>query len=253
MYAVIQPALGSLAKKLSRKAVLGAVFFLPAARRRRIERWWRGREQHGKLKRADCVVVSFGKSGRTWLRVLLSRVYQVKHGLPEHYLIGFDNLHRINRAVPRIFFTHDTYLADYTGHADKSRDYAGRKVILLVRHPADVAVSQFHQWRHRMRPGKKALNRYPAHGEEVGIFDFVAREEAGLAKAIAFLNAWAAAIPRIPDILIVRYEALRARPEQTLAEILAFIGTPGSEAEVREAVRFASFENMKRKEAARGF
>jgi hypothetical protein len=29
-----------------------------------------------------------------------------------------------------------------------------------------------------MRPHKKALNRYPDHGEEVAIFDFVARREA---------------------------------------------------------------------------
>ena len=34
-------------------------------------------------------------------------------------------------------------------------------------------------------------------------------------------------MPRLPDLLVVRYEDLRARPEQTLAGLLAFMGTPG--------------------------
>lgn len=251
--ALIQPALSSLWKKLSRKTVLALLFFLPEAKKHTLQRWLRGREQLWTLRKADCVVVSFGKSGRTWLRVLLSRVYQVKHGLPEHYLISFSNLNLANRSIPKIFFTHDNYLKDYSKHADSKVDYRDKKVVLLARHPADVAVSQYHQWRYRMRPHKKALNRYPDHGEEVAIFDFVARREAGLAKVIDFLNGWAQEIPRIPNLLVVRYEDLRTQPEQTLGRILSFMGTPGSEAEIREAVAFASFENMKKLESGKAF
>ena len=243
----------TIVKQLMRFLLLCSIFFLPAQRKIAIERRWRGREQLAKLRLADCTIVSFGKSGRTWLRVLLSRFYQIRHGLPERALIGFDNLHRRNRAIPKIFFTHDNYLKDYTGHHDSKVDYYGRKVVLLVRHPADVAVSQYHQWRHRMRPGKKALNAYPEHGEEISIFDFVARQEAGLRKVIDFMNGWAEEMPRLQDLLVVRYEDLRARPEERLGEILAFIGTPGGEEQVREAVAFASFENMRRLEQKRTF
>jgi hypothetical protein len=49
--------------------------FLGKERNLLLERWLRGREDWRKLRLADAVVVSFGKSGRTWLRVLLSRVY----------------------------------------------------------------------------------------------------------------------------------------------------------------------------------
>jgi hypothetical protein len=243
----------TILKKLLRFLMLGSIFFLPAERKIAIERRWRGREQLAKLKRADCVIVSFGKSGRTWLRVLLSRFYQIRHGLSERALIGFDNLHRKNRAIPKIFFTHDNYLKDYTGNRDSKADYHGKKIVLMVRHPADVAVSQYYQWRHRMRPGKKALNAYPDHGEEVPIFDFVARREAGLRKVVDFMNGWAEEMPRLESVLVVRYEDMRARPEATLGEILAFIGTPGSEQQVREAVAFASFENMRRLEQKRTF
>lgn len=243
----------AIVKQLMRFLMRCSIFYLPSERKIVIERRWRGREQLAKLRLADCVVVSFGKSGRTWLRVLLSRFYQIRHGLPERALIGFDNLHRRNRAIPKIFFTHDNYLKDYTGNRDSKVDYHGRKVVLLVRHPADVAVSQYHQWRHRMRPGKKALNAYPRHGEEVSTFEFVARRDAGLAKVIDFMNGWAREMPRLEDLLLVRYEDMRAHPEAALREILEFIGTPGTEEEIREAIAFASFENMRRLEQKRTF
>ena len=115
MLAVVLPALSSVSKRLQRWAVLTPLFFLPSERKIRLERWIRGREQAEKLRRADVTVVSFGKSGRTWLRVMLSRAFQVKHGLSDRLLIGFDNFHLRNRAIPKIFFTHDNYLKDYTG------------------------------------------------------------------------------------------------------------------------------------------
>jgi Sulfotransferase domain len=249
MRAVLGPARAVVMKKLSRFFVLTPLFFLPQEKKNGIERWLRGREQYRKLRRADCVIVSFGKSGRTWLRVMLSRFYQIRHGLSEGHLIGFDNLHLRNRAIPKIFFTHDNYTKDYTGNLDSKADYAGKKVVLLVRHPADVAVSQYYQWQYRMKPNKVALNRYPERGRDIGIFDFVTREYAGLTRTIDFMNGWAGEAGRSDDLLVVRYEDMRARPEQILGQILAFIGTPGAEDEIREAAAFASFENMRKMEA----
>jgi hypothetical protein len=247
------PWLQSVLKKLTRVLVRGATAFLDSRRRIAVERRVRGWEQCRKLRRADAVVVSYGKSGRTWLRVMLSRFYQVRHGLPERMLIGFDNLHRRRREIPRIFFTHDNYLKDYTGHRDSKVDYRGRPVVLLVRHPGDVAVSQYFQWRFRMKRSKKALNEYPGHGEDVDLVDFLMRPGAGLPKIVEFMNAWAREVPANPRLLVVRYEDLRAAPEATLARILERIGTPGSTEEIAEAVRFASFENMRRLEERRTF
>jgi hypothetical protein len=253
MKALLLPAIETILKRLTRFVVFVPMMFRPQDERVRVERRLRGREHAQKLARADCIIVSFGKSGRTWLRVMLARFYQVRHGLAERHLLGVDHLHLCDPAIPRIFFTHDNYLKDYTGHADSKVDYYGKKVVLLVRHPADVAVSQYHQWRYRMRPNKKTLNAYPEHGEEVDIAEFVIERAAGLRKVIDFMNGWARELPRLPDLLMVRYEDLRARPEPTLAEILRFIGTPGTADEVHNAVAFGSFENMQRMEARRTF
>jgi hypothetical protein len=240
-------------KKLTRFLVLGLLFFLPREKKIRIDRWLRGKEEFRKLRLADCVIVSFGKSGRTWVRVMLSRFYQVKHGLSARHLIGFDNLHRKNPAIPKLFFTHDNYIKDYTGNRDTKADFYDKKVVLLVRDPFDTAVSQFFQWKYRMRPGKKALNQYPQHGSDTSVFDFAMDEDAGLPKIIDYLNLWASESSKIKDLLIVRYEDLRTDTAQALERIVNFIGTPGSEAEIREAVNFASVENMRQMEAKKTF
>jgi hypothetical protein len=104
-----------------------------------------------------------------------------------------------------------------------------------------------------MRPHKKTINGYPAHGSEVSIFDFVARHEAGLAKVIEFMNEWARELPRLHRLLIVRYEDMRADPAGELRRIAEFAGTPATDGEIEEAVRFASFENMRALEQRRTF
>jgi hypothetical protein len=224
--------------------------FLPKERTRRLERWLRGREDYRKLRLADAVVVSFGKSGRTWLRVLLSRIFQLQHGLDERAVLGFDNLHYRTGAVPKILFTHDNYLKDYTNRRDSKADFYDRKVIFLARDPRDVAVSQYFQWKYRMKPNKKDINAYPIR--ELAPFDFVT-SEAGLPKVIDFMNLWAREAPRIKEFMVVRYEDLRARPEDTLRRLLEFLGTPATEAQIADAVAFASYDNMKQMEQQRVF
>jgi len=235
-----------LVKKLTRELVMLLLFFLPRERKTAVERWLRGREDFRKLQQADCVVVSFGKSGRTWVRVMMSRVYQLKHGLSERHMLSFDNLHHKHPAIPKVFFTHDNYLRDYTGHHHHKRDYAGRKVVLLVRHPADVAVSQFFQWKYRMRPVKQRINDYPEG--EVDIRDFVLGDKAGLPKIIHWMNLWAEALRELDQVLVVRYEDLRKDPGGELARIMEFIGTPAEATEIRGAVEYAAYENMKKLE-----
>ena len=242
----------NILEKAPRFGLAGLGFWLPRERRRRAERWLRGFEQCSKLERADAVIVSFGKSGRTWVRVLISRVYQLHYRLRKDALLGFDNLHRKNRSIPRIFLTHDNYVQDYSGNRDNKRDYYGKRVILLVRSPQDVAVSQYFQWKFRMRPGKKSLNDYPEHGAEISPYEF-AMSQAGLQKIIDFMNLWAAEKDRIADLLIVRYEDLRADTAGVFARIMRFLGAPEDDAAIRGAVEYASVENMRKLEQKRVF
>jgi hypothetical protein len=239
----------SILKKISREVIMALVFFLPQERRIRLERWLRGREESRRLQRADVAVVSFGKSGRTWLRVMISRYYQLVFGIPERVLLGFENYHRRDSAIPKIFFTHDNYIKDYTGEFDSKSVFYAKKVVLLVRNPKDIAVSQYFQWQHRMRPAKKILNRYPPHGAEVSAYDFVMDPNCGLPEIIAYLNLWARDAERIEHLLIVRYEDMRSDTEATLRRVMEFMNGSAPDAEaVSGAVEYASVENMRKLE-----
>ncbi len=248
----IPPMYQTAVKKLSRLLVRKSVFFLPEDRQIAIERRHRGREQFGKLEKADTTIVSHGKSGRTWLRVMLSRIYQQRHGLPEGSLISFDDFHRRNKAIPKIFFTHDNYLRDYTGSTTAAADYGGRRVLMLVRHPADVTVSQFFQWKHRMRVEKKGLLGYPDHGEDVPLFDFMMKPEWGLERVMHFMNFWARDFGVLDPFALTRYEDLRRDPELELGRVMEFLGTPATTEEIREAVDFGSVEKMRKREEQSG-
>ncbi len=243
----------TIIEKIDRLLIVKAAFFLPKEQKIRLERWLRGKQEFRKLQQADAVIVSFGKSGRTWLRVLLSRFYQLQYGLSEHQLIGFDNLHRNNVYIPQLFFTHANYIKDYTNNRNSQADFYTSKVVLLVRNPLDVAVSQFFQWKYRMRAGKKALNKYPAHGSDMDIFDFVMAQDTGLTAIIDYLNGWANEADQMYKLLIVRYEDLHSDTADTLNTIVNFIGTPGSRQHVDAAVSFASADNMRQMEQKRTF
>ena len=228
---------------------MALIFWLPGARRVRVERWLRGREETRRLARADVVVVSFGKSGRTWLRVMISRYYQLLYSIPERVLLGFENYHRRNPEIPKVFFTHDNYIKDYTGEFDSKASFYAKKVVLLVRNPKDIAVSQYFQWQHRMRPAKKKLNKYPPHGTEVPAWDFVMDENVGLPGIIDYLNLWAREAEQVEDLLIVRYEDMRSDTAAVLARVMEFInGTDANDEAVSKAVEYSSVENMRKLE-----
>ena len=239
----------SIFKKLSRELAVALAFFLPEARRIRFERWLRGREEARRLQRADVAIVSFGKSGRTWLRVMISRYYQLVYGIPERALLGFDNYHRRDASIPKIFFTHDNYIKDYTGEYDSKASFYGKKVVLMVRNPKDIAVSQYFQWQHRMRPVKKKLNQYPPHGADVSAYDFVMDPNCGLPDIIAYLNLWAREAERVERLLVVRYEDMRSDPNKTLRRVMEFIDDDSADGPaVDGSVEYSSVENMRKLE-----
>jgi hypothetical protein len=222
-----------------RQVILWLTFCLPQKRRVEIDRWQRGREEYRKLQEADIVLMSWGKSGRTWVRIMLSRFYQLKFGLPEKNFLEFDNLKQQDRRIPSVLFTHGNYVHSYTNNLDSKVDFYGKRLILLVRDPRDVAVSQFFQWKHRMRPWKKTINNYPPHGADISLPNFVLNSQVGLSCIIDFLNGWPQELGCLADVLVVRYEDLRNDPEDALGRIVAFMNTPGTLEDIRGAVEYA--------------
>ena len=190
--------------------------------------------------RAQILIVSFPKSGRTWLRVLLGKLIADQFGLPEQKMLN--SLDYSARAGLNPFhFTHDG-----SGTADqltarqlqpRKRRFRHKKVILMFRHPLDIVVSHFFEAKYR---------EWVFEGD---IGEFLRDEKFGLPKIVRFYRIWndQRHVPR--DFLLVRYEDLHADPHHTLRRVVDFMGFPGvSEAQIERAVEFARFENMKNME-----
>jgi len=206
--------------------------------------WKRHRRDRRMLAAADAVIVSFPKSGRTWVRAMLSRLCQIEWDLPETALLEFDNLHARDPRIPRVLFTHDVDAMVPASRlpADKSH-YAGKPVTLLARHPADIAVSRHFHLKHRSRD--QARRRLA----EAPLAEFVWSEYGGLPAIVKFLNQWAEAARGHPEFSLQRYEDFIADPKAALAALAQNLKIPADAAAVEDAVAFASFQNLKKKEA----
>ncbi len=195
-----------------------------------------------KFATTQYVVVSYPKSGRTWLRAVLTFYFEARYGLESPPLLEFANLHYLDRRIPKIFFTHDDdpNARPEALARDKSR-YRKKSVLFLVRDPRDVCVSMYF---HRQKR-EQDLDR--------PIFDFATGADGGLQTVIGFLNIWAEALPGIPHSHLLSYESMHSQPEQTLAEALRFMGEEPDPASVAQAIERARFDELQAMERAGAF
>jgi len=235
-------------RKKNREILVSLLFFLSRKQKLAVDHWLRGRKEYKEVKAADFVIVSPPKCGRTWLRMMLSRFFQMRYQLPGDELLGYDNYHKINSAIPRIRFTHDRYIKDYTGNHDSKRDFYRKNVILLVRDPRDVAVSNYFQWINTINPYKKALLNLPENPAEIPVFEYAMMPRFGIPRTVDFLNAWAPELEKTRSSLLVRYEDMRTEPARILGDILSFMQIHASPEEIDQVVNQTSFENMKKLE-----
>src|SRR5689334_21381249 len=153
------------------------------------------------LSRANVVIISFPKSGRTFVRAMLSRLFQRRFGIDERRLLEFPMLLKAAAEVPRLLFTH---AGDAMRTADEidldPREYEHCRVVLLARHPGDVAVSRYHHLKHRSRDrARRRLAEQPLE-------TFIWSEQGGIPAIVRFMNQWAELARERKDVGIVRYE-----------------------------------------------
>lgn len=219
------------------------------------ERRRRARRRARLLAKADAVVVSYRKSGRTWLRAMLSHLYHERYGLPADLLLDGENLSERDPRAPCVLFTHDDAAEPWNGRLGGGpvRALGGKRVVFLARDPRDVAVSSYHHLRLRASPDERALEGLAPTGEPPPLHEYVAPADGRGGKArdvVRHLNRWAEILPRLPLALLVTYEEMRADPEGALRRVAAFVDGSADAGDVRGAVAFASFESLREKERA---
>lgn len=227
---------------------------LPATARVGLRRKYLARLEIAKAQRAGFLIIGHPKSGNTWLKAMLSRLYQRRYGLPESRLINTDEFSRKVAAIPRLAATNAYY--SYEAEVGKlltagAEDNALRHkpVLFLARNPIDIAVSWYHQFTKRQSQAKQELINHfiehPIDRRTIGMWDFVRHSDIGLPFLIEYQNTWERNINELDNALLIKYEQLREQPVPTLQRVVRLMGEAFSEDEIREAVEWGSFDNLR--------
>ncbi len=181
----------------------------------------------------DTFIVSYPKSGNTWVRLMLSDLITTSYAPDfESRLSPIPNIYEQKSKLlekyprPRILKSHEYFNPQYN------------RVVYIVRDPRDVLVSAYHY----MIKRRTITELYP-------ISKFV---EACVSKQYfgqygswsENVGSWLGAKQLSPNFLLLRYEDILADPTGELRRIVTFLNIHASNDDIEKAVRKNSFENM---------
>jgi hypothetical protein len=251
-----------LSDRATRSLVLRSTAALPRRLRVAARARLLARLELGKAHRAALLIIGHPKSGNTWLRTMLSRLYQNRLALPANVVVKSDELARANRAAPHLLATNGHYSYEAAvgralaaGAPDSALRH--KPIVFLARHPCDIVVSWYLQFTKRQSAAKRELINHaisrPIDHRTVSLWEFVTNRDLGLPFLIEYLNTWECNVARLDHAITLRYEDLRAAPDRHLRRVVDLLDTSFTDAEINDAVSFASFDNLRRLEAGRFF
>ena len=184
---------------------------------------------------------------------MLGRAICSHFGLPQDEdLLLLNWRGRPAAGVPMIRVVHDNrpMLRTPDELETSKQQYRGKKVIFLVRDPRDVIVSSYFEMTSRGRLfGENPYETQQAVFEGT-LAEFIEQPRGGFDTILRYYTIWAENRNIPDDFLLLRYEDLKAAPQQELRRALDFLGLDAiSDASIGEAVEFASFDNMRKMEA----
>lgn len=180
----------------------------------------------------DIFLVSYPKSGNTWMRFLLSSLHfgkkvdwsSVNTTIPSIHNVSNQGL--LNFPSPRILKSHQNYNKGY------------KKVIYLVRDVRDVVISYYYY--HLHLSGKNiGLNNFDSFLDKF----LLGKVYAGLWDV--HVQNWLDNKDKIENgFLLLKYEDLINDIDQEVERILMFLHLSRTKKEIKETINWASFENM---------
>ncbi|MGA7294068.1 MAG: sulfotransferase domain-containing protein [Terriglobales bacterium] len=212
---------------------------------RRIFKYTTGRDIAGRtlaVRPDDTFLVSYPRSGNTWTRFLVANLLHPQEAAT------FNNIERL---VPDAEAQSSRYMRKIQSpRTIKSHSYFDPRylrVIYIVRDPRDVVLSYYDFSRkYRHIEDSYPLERYVA--------DFVAGRliSADWGTWGENVASWAFARGARPGFLLLRYEDMKARPEQELTRIADFFGIHASRELLGTTLNRSSAERMREMEKTQG-
>lgn len=200
----------------------------------------RGREP---LDRYQVCVVSYPKTGRTWLRMMVGKYLCLRYELDEADVLDTPRLTE-TAGLPVTGFVHGgSALAKRQSFLARDSDtsgYESKRVVLLTRSVEDAMVSAYFQVTDRLRIYAGTIS------------DFLRHDCFGVERYLMFYKHWER-IQNVPEhFRLLSYEDMHANAGGALRNVLEAICVVDIDDQlVQEAVDFASFRSMQQMEKTR--
>jgi hypothetical protein len=185
----------------------------------------------------DLYVVSFPKSGTTWLNFIMANVHLKMSNRDQQ--VTFYNIHDFipdimqNRCLRKDILPFPGHRV-IKSHSEVNPLY--NKIIYLVRDPRDVMVSYY--W---------FLKQLQLWHEDLP--QLIRSETYGIEAWSRHVQGWVEKTPVTSHIFFMRYEDMKSDPHKVIRQIYFLLGYKLSEEVLNQAIELSSFENMKKLEA----
>lgn len=187
-------------------------------------------------------LVSYPKSGNTWMRFLVANL------LNPNDPTTFAN---VDNRFPAIEHVTERELSGSSApeflKSHESFDPRYGKVIYIMRDPRDVAVSYYHY----LIKVRRIQEDHPINGF---LAPFIAGEYGGgYGTWRENVGSWLGARQGDENFLCLRYEDLLAAPSEKLLHVARFLGVEESEERLQRAIKLSSAERMRELEKSEGY
>lgn len=184
----------------------------------------------------DVVIVSYPKSGSTWLRFIIANLIT-----PEEQTIDFSTIEDIVPGIPPYAVGKVDYEALPSPRIMRSHSLHNPrfpKVIYLLRDGRDVLVSYYYHF--------KKLS-----GFEGTMYDFL-RSGRRKTKWNEHVDSWIFHNPSLTNMHIVRYEDMLCNTHREIEKVVSFVGLQKGAEQISGAIDKSNFDNMRRVEETKG-
>jgi hypothetical protein len=181
----------------------------------------------------DVFIVSYPKSGNTWVRFLVGNLLDPERAvtfanlesrIPDIYTRRHRNL--LRSPNPRYLKSHEPFDPRY------------RTVIYIVRDPRDIVLSYYnHQIKFGKVPGDFPFDEFTRR--------FVKGTVAPYGSWSEHVGSWLGARRGTEGFLTLRYEDLSVDPLNEVARVASFLKLDVKEGDVATAVQFSSIERLR--------
>lgn len=162
----------------------------------------------------------------------------------EDEFLDLMQLHEHAPTIPQMALSHDDVQLNTPKRLGRNKGkFRDSNIVFLARDPRDVIVSWYFQINARAPVSREGM-------KVDSVADFLDNESGGLKTLIEFYNIWAEQRNTPKSFMLMKYEEMRAMPNEALRRLFDFVGCSESISDeaIGKAVDYNTFEKMKERE-----